>query len=112
MTVTLVLPQQIADALFEAAVADVETAGVLLARHVKTPNDDVRLLAREMHWVPDDAYLVRDATALSIASHGYLPALRCSGGRSVCPYLAACASWKRINPPTKQTRRDRRRGAY
>ena len=25
--------------------------------------------------MPDDAYLVRDATALSIASHGYLPAL-------------------------------------
>ena len=75
MTVTLVLPQQIAGALLEAAAADVETAGVLLARHVKTPNGDVRLLAREMHWVPDDAYLVRDATALSIASHGYLPAL-------------------------------------
>ena len=29
-----------------------------------------------MHWVPNDAYRVRNATALSIASHGYVPALR------------------------------------
>ena len=75
MTVTLVLPNQIADEMFEAAAADVETAGVLLARHVKTPCGDVRLLARELLWIPDDAYRVRDATALRIASHGYVPAL-------------------------------------
>ena len=75
MTVTLVLPKRIADELSEAAGADIETAGVLLARHVETPGGDVRLLVREIHWVPDDAYHVRDATALSIASHGYVPAL-------------------------------------
>ena len=28
-----------------------------------------------MHWVPDDAYLRRDATRLSISSLGYVPAL-------------------------------------
>ena len=33
------------------------------------------MLARELHWVPDDAYRLRNATALSIASHGYVPAL-------------------------------------
>ena len=75
MTVTLVLPDQIAAELFEATVADMETACVLLVRHVETPGGDVRLLARELHWVPDEAYLLRNATALSIASHGYVPAL-------------------------------------
>ena len=75
MTVTLVVPEQIADELFEAAKADVETAGVLLARHVETPCGDVRLLARGMHWVPDAAYRVREAKELSIASYGYVPAL-------------------------------------
>ena len=75
MTVTLVLPDQIAAKLFEATDADVETACVLLARHVETPRGNVRLLARELHWVPDDAYRLRAATALSIASHGYVPAL-------------------------------------
>ena len=75
MTITLVVPEQIADELFEAAKADVETAGVLLARHVETPCGDVRLLARGMHWVPDAAYPVREAKKLSIASHGYVPAL-------------------------------------
>ena len=75
MIVTLVLPQHIADELSEATIADIEAAGVLLARLVEAPRGDVRLLAREMHWVPDDAYHVREATALSIASHGYVPAL-------------------------------------
>ena len=75
MTVTLVLPDQITAELFEATVADIETACVMLARYVETPGGDVRLLARELHWVPDDAYRLRDATAMSIASHGYVPAL-------------------------------------
>ena len=75
MTVTVVLPDQIAAELFDAAAADVETACVLLARQVETPSGNVRLLARALHWVPDDAYRRRDATALSIASHGYVSAL-------------------------------------
>ena len=75
MTVTLVLPDQIAAELFDVTAVDVETACVLLARQVETPRGNVRLLARALHWVPDDAYLRRDATRLSIASHGYVPAL-------------------------------------
>ncbi len=75
MTVTLVLPGQLADDVSSAAAIDVETACVLLARHVETPAGNVRLLARSLHWVADDAYLRRDATGLSIASHGYVPAL-------------------------------------
>ena len=75
MTVTLVLPDRLAADLLHAAEADVETACVLLARKVETPAGNVRLLARALHWVPDDAYRRRDATALTITSDGYVPAL-------------------------------------
>ena len=75
MIVTLVMTEHIAAELSEAAASDVESAGVLLARYVATPGGDVRLLAREMHWVPDDAYLLREAAALSVASQGYVPSL-------------------------------------
>ena len=75
MTVTLVVTDEIAAELLEAVAVDVESACVLLARQVETPAGDVRLLARALHWVPDGAYRLRDATSLSIASHGYVPAL-------------------------------------
>ena len=75
MTVTLVLPQNLAAELYEAVAADVESAGVLLARPIKTGRGNLRLLGRDLHWVPDDAYLVRNEKRLSIPSHGYIPAL-------------------------------------
>lgn len=75
MTVTLVLPDHITAELAAAARDARETAGVLLARPVRTPAGNLRLLAREMRWVPDDAYLARKSDALSIASLGYVPAL-------------------------------------
>ena len=75
MTVTLVMTERVAAELLEAIAAEVESAGVLLARYVETAGGDVRLLAREMHWVPDEAYLLRGATALSVASQGYVPFL-------------------------------------
>ena len=75
MTITLVIPGNIADELAGATTREVESAGVLLARFVKTPSGDTRLLAREMHWVPDTAYYERTAKALTIPSHGYVPAL-------------------------------------
>ncbi len=75
MTVTLVLPQSIAEQLLEAVEADVESAGVLLARPMETDNGNLRLLGRDMRWVPDDAYSVRNEKSLSIPSHGYVPAL-------------------------------------
>ena len=75
MTVTLVLPPQIADELLDAVAHEVESAGVLLAKLVVTSTGNIRLLARAMHWVPDDAYRVRNARALSIRSQGYIPAL-------------------------------------
>ena len=75
MTITLVMPDYIAAEIFDAAKMDVETACVLLARQATTPLGNVRLLVRAVHWVPDDAYLRRDASQLRIASHGYVPAL-------------------------------------
>ena len=103
MTVTLVVPEQIADELFEAAWADVETAGMLLARHVETPGGDIRLLARGIHWVPDGAYRVREASEMSIASHGYVPALAAAEADPVRPDLAAYASRERHVAPAEQT---------
>lgn len=75
MTCTLVIPDHLTTELAAAVTADVEAAAVLLARTVTTPTGDVRLLARSIHWVPEDAYLVRKADELKIASHGYVPAL-------------------------------------
>ncbi len=75
MTVTLVLSEKLADELTEAVAGDVETAGVLLTRRVVTPNGATRLLGRSIHWVTEDAYTLRTATELKIASHGYVPAL-------------------------------------
>ncbi len=75
MIVTLVLPESLATELLSVAQADVETAGVLLARPVTGPAGDLRLLARAVHWVPEHAYLVREADRLRIASEGYVPSL-------------------------------------
>ena len=85
MTVTVVLPDRMAEDLFDAATRDVETGCVLLARRVETPGGDLRLLARAVHWVPDNAYLRREATRLSIASHGYVPALAAANADGSIP---------------------------
>ena len=97
MTVTLVLHGQIAAELFEAVSARIETACVLLARHVETPGGDVRLLAREVHWVPDDAYRLRNATAMTIASHGYVPALAAAEADKSVPI------WLHTHPGSKSS---------
>ncbi len=75
MTITLVLPESIADELTFALSDDVETGGVLLARHTPTPCGDVRLLSHSLLWVPEDAYRVRSGTELIVTSEGYVPAL-------------------------------------
>lgn len=85
MTVTLVLPDSIAEDLLASTQHHVETAAVLLARPVPTPTGDVRLLARHLHWVAEDAYLLREAEALSIASHGYVPALAAAEATGCVP---------------------------
>lgn len=75
MTVTLVLTEPLFQEIEQTARLPVETAGVLLAGMAHAPNGDMRLLGRGMRWVPQDAYLAREGDHLSIASHGYVPAL-------------------------------------
>lgn len=99
MTVTLVLRDDLANELFDATSAEVETACVLLARAVETPQGNIRLLARELHWVPDNAYRRRDATRLSIASSGYVPALAAAEADGCVPM------WVHTHPGSKSSPR-------
>ena len=75
MTVTLVLTDVLAAQIAHAAGHPLETAGVLLARLVDTPDGEIRLLAIEVLWVDESAYMDRQTDRLGIASHGYVPAL-------------------------------------
>ena len=75
MSISLVLPEPLAEDLAEKARLYDETGGVLLARHHQAENGDIRLLGRSMHWVPPSAYLHRSPRAMSIASEGYVEAL-------------------------------------
>lgn len=75
MTISLVCPQPIADEIHDVAHRSLETAGVLLCAVVRSSGDNVRLLARRMCWIPNEAYLERAADSLTIASDGYVGAL-------------------------------------
>jgi molybdopterin/thiamine biosynthesis adenylyltransferase len=75
MKASLVCPQHIVDEILLVAQLEVETAGVLLASVVETPDGDVRILGRHMRWVHENAYIRRKADSLGIASEGYVPAL-------------------------------------
>lgn len=70
---TLALPEDLWKALLSPLELEVETAAVIIARHVV---DTDTLLVRRVHWVPDTAYLRREALSLEIASTGYVPALK------------------------------------
>ncbi len=75
MKASLVLQDSLVAELHSAAVLEVETGGVMLARLAAAPNGDIRIIGREMHWVPERAYLTRDPDQLLISSDGYVPAL-------------------------------------
>ena len=75
MSISLVLPEPLAEDLAEKARLSDETSGVLLARYHQSDNGDIRLLGRSMHWVSPSAYLHRSSRAMSIASEGYVHAL-------------------------------------
>jgi molybdopterin/thiamine biosynthesis adenylyltransferase len=92
MTITLVLPQQIGDGIDAVALLPVETAGVLLASLVVTDENDIRLLARKMYWVPESAYIRRGGDHLSIASEGYVPFL------AEAEALGCVAIWVHTHP--------------
>ena len=94
MTTTLILPQAIAEDLMAAAQNPLETAGVLLASPVHANNDDIRLLARRMRWVDDNAYHRRESDALSIASDGYVHAL------AEAEAIGAISIWVHTHPGT------------
>ena len=88
MTVTLVLTDELARALRAAAAIPIETAGVLSVRIVRTSAGDVRILARRLDWVPDEAYLAREHDRLSIASTGYVhPLGRAETDGDTCLWL-------------------------
>jgi molybdopterin/thiamine biosynthesis adenylyltransferase/proteasome lid subunit RPN8/RPN11 len=92
MTVTVVLPQYIADDIDAVARLPVETAGVLIASLVSTEEGNIRLLATSMHWVPESSYLRRGGDHLSIASEGYVPFL------AVAEQLGGVAIWVHTHP--------------
>ncbi|MGH9919540.1 MAG: HesA/MoeB/ThiF family protein [Nitrososphaerales archaeon] len=68
------MPSWIAHQITAATVEKNETAGVLLAG-IRRTESGLGLLARELHWVPDDAYERRTPRSLSIPSSGYISAL-------------------------------------
>ena len=75
MSITLVLPDGIVADLEAKAALPVETGGVLLVAWHRTGEDTGRLLARTLHWVPEQAYERRTAHEMVIASDGYTEAL-------------------------------------
>jgi len=75
MTTTLVLTDAIADQLVELARQPIETGAVLLASVVEH-RTGLRLLARELHLVPEDAYVRRTPYELEATSAGFVPALQ------------------------------------
>ena len=75
MTTTLVLPGSLASELDEHARLPNESGAVLLVRDHSTASGDTRLLGRSLHWVPDDAYLVRTPHEMKIRSDGYIASL-------------------------------------
>jgi molybdopterin/thiamine biosynthesis adenylyltransferase/proteasome lid subunit RPN8/RPN11 len=74
MTTTLVLPEALESELTSVLGEVHETAAVLLARKINT-DTGTRLLARRVIWVDEKAYSERTATAMTIASTGYVDAL-------------------------------------
>jgi molybdopterin/thiamine biosynthesis adenylyltransferase len=91
MTLTLVIPTHIAAEVEEASRHPLETAGVLLATVVASLSG-TRLLARELSWVPQNDYAIREADSLSIVSTGYVPAL----GRA--EQMGSTALWLHTHP--------------
>jgi molybdopterin/thiamine biosynthesis adenylyltransferase len=75
MTVSIVIPGPIAREIDSIARLPIETAGVMLVGVVAAPSGDIRLLARGMRWVPEDAYSRRELDGLTIRPEGYIGAL-------------------------------------
>lgn len=72
--VAFVLPPWIANDIDAAARQEVESAGVLLAGLART-DDQLRLIGREVIWVPPGFYERQTHNSLRISSQGFVPAL-------------------------------------
>lgn len=92
MTTSLVVPQTLAEELLSVSALPKETAGVMLAGIAKAPNGDLRLLGRDIRWVPESAYSRREWDGLTIRSEGYVPALAEAEG------LGAACIWVHTHP--------------
>jgi proteasome lid subunit RPN8/RPN11 len=92
MTVTVVIPQTMAEELRSVARLPDETAGVMLAGIAQAPNGDIKLLGRQMRWVEESAYLRREAYGLTIRSDGYVHAL------AEAETLGAACIWVHTHP--------------
>jgi molybdopterin/thiamine biosynthesis adenylyltransferase len=75
MTISIVLPQNVAEDLQSIASIPKETAGVMLAGIAAASNGDIRILARYMRWVGEAFYVRREEYGLTIKSEGYVQAL-------------------------------------
>ncbi len=104
--VTLVLGEAISEAIRDSLLEERETAGVLLVGVAKDADGNVRLLAREIHWIPDESYLERKADGLSIASEGYVPALARAAD------INATALWFHTHPGPGSSPRPSRRDEH
>jgi hypothetical protein len=92
MTSTLVLPESIVVELNAIAAQHLETAGVLLVGIISIGDNQFRLLGREFHPVPESAYIRREQDAMTITSHGYVPAL------ARAEEIGATALWVHSHP--------------
>ena len=100
MTVSVVVPQAMAEELESVANLSKETAGVMLAAVAEAPNGDIRLLARRMRWVEEDAYSRREWNGLTIRSEGYIQAL------SEPESIGATCIWVHTHPGQDASPRD------
>lgn len=74
MTVSLSIPEWIYEEILEASKKPLESAGVMLVS-IAEVDAVARILAREIHWVPEHAYIKRTEHEMVIDSIGYMHAL-------------------------------------
>jgi molybdopterin/thiamine biosynthesis adenylyltransferase len=94
VTVTLVLPPTLTDEIQSVTRLHHETAGVMLASIACMPSGDLRVLARTIRWVPENAYTQRAEDGMSIRSEGYVGAL------AEAENIGASCLWIHTHPGT------------
>jgi molybdopterin/thiamine biosynthesis adenylyltransferase len=83
------MPDYLLQEVREASLNRLETAGVLLASIITDEDTgNIRLLGREIQWVPAQCYVVRECDEMTITSEGYVHALaRAESIGAVCLWL-------------------------